>query len=131
MNEIARLITGVQHVGISVSDMDIAVKFYEALGFEAILRTADEKTGRPVVFMQLKGLMVELYHGRQSSGRSGAIDHIAVNVTDIEAAFDKVRKLGYPVVEGGICSLPFWTSGVRFFTICGPQAEQVEFSQVM
>src|SRR5699024_2544749 len=42
-----------------------------------------------------------------------------------------VQKMEYPVLEKGICFLPVWQYGVRFFTICGPQGERVEFSQLL
>ena len=131
MSEMADLATGLQHVGIPVKNMDDAVHFYKSLGFEEAFRAAGHEGNGPVVFMKLKGLMVELYERETTAGRPGAIDHIAIDVTDIAAAFDMVQKMEYPVLEKGICFLPFWQNGVRFFTICGPQGERVEFSQIL
>ena len=118
-------------MGIPVKNMDDAVHFYKSLGFEEAFRAAGHEGNGPVVFMKLKGLMVELYQRENTAGRPGAIDHIAIDVTDIAAAFDMVQKMEYPVLEKGICFLPFWQNGVRFFTICGPQGERVEFSQIL
>ena len=131
MSEMADLATGLQHVGIPVKNMDDAVHFYKSLGFEEAFRAAGHEGNGPVVFMKLKGLMVELYQRENTAGRPGAIDHIAIDVTDIAAAFDMVQKMEYPEKEKGICFLPFWQNGVRFFTICGPQGERVEFSQIL
>ena len=84
--------------------------FYESLGFEEAFRAARQKGG-PVVFMKLKGLMVELYQRENTAGHPGAIDHVAIDVTDIAAAFDMVQKMEYLVLEKGICFLPFWQKG--------------------
>ncbi|MDD3243533.1 MAG: VOC family protein, partial [Eubacteriales bacterium] len=32
---------------------------------------------------------------------------------------------------GEVKGLPFWANGVRFFTILGPNAEKIEFSQML
>ena len=108
MSEMADLATGLPHVGIPVKNMDDAVHFYKSLGFEEAFRAAGHEGNGPVVFMKLKGLMVELYQRENTAGRPGAIDHIAIDVTDIAAAFDMVQKMEYPVLEKGICFLPFW-----------------------
>ena len=75
--------------------------------------------------------MIETYQNHQATMSHGSIDHIALDVTDIEAAYAEIGKLGYTVLEDGIQSLPFWAKGVRFFTIEGPNKEKVEFSQML
>ncbi|MDD4797654.1 MAG: VOC family protein, partial [Eubacteriales bacterium] len=32
---------------------------------------------------------------------------------------------------GEIKGLPFWNNGVKFFTIMGPNAEKIEFCQIL
>ena len=66
-----------------------------------------------------------------AAGVSGAIDHIALDVSDIEAAYALVQGLGYPVVSQGIESMNVWENGVRYFTILGPNQERVEFNQYL
>lgn len=61
--------------------------------------------------------------------KSGAIDHIALNVTDIDAVFSKIKELGYEMLDDNIRFLPFWEYGVRFFTIIGPNKEKIEFCE--
>lgn len=75
--------------------------------------------------------MVETYENHQATEKAGAIDHIALGVTDIEAAWEFIKAAGYPVLDTEIRFLPFWDRGVRFFTILGPNKEKVEFSQMM
>ena len=61
--------------------------------------------------------------------RPGAIDHLALDVDDIESAWEEVRMAGLAPLEDAIQFLPFWENGVRFFNLLGPNGETVEFSQ--
>lgn len=61
----------------------------------------------------------------------GAIDHIAIDVTDIEKAYEKICAMGLNTLKDEIHFLPFWDNGVRFFTTEGPNKERVEFSQFL
>lgn len=131
MRKMDELATGLQHVGIPVKNIDEAVEFYKRLGFEEILRTVGQKSDEQVIFMKLKNLVMELYQRENTAGYAGAIDHIAIDVTDIVEAFNIVQKMGYPILEKSICSMPFWQNGVCYFTICGPQGERVEFNQIL
>lgn len=123
---IAQYATGLQHVGIPTGDIDGSIGFYTGLGFEAIYQTHNGASR--VAFLKLKDLVVEIWEG-PATGLSGSIDHIAIDVTDIEAVFRTVTGIGHAAIEGKICELPFWERGVRYFTISGPNAEKVEFIQ--
>lgn len=61
----------------------------------------------------------------------GALDHIALNVTDIEKVFRMVKEQGFTMLDTEIQFLPFWERGVKFFTILGPNKEKIEFSQYL
>ena len=58
----------------------------------------------------------------------GAIDHIALNCTDIVACVKEARESGYEFREGP-AFLPDWEHGVAYVTILGPNDEVVEFIQ--
>ena len=60
----------------------------------------------------------------------GAIDHIALNVPDIEPVYALAKESGYKFLESdGIVDLPFWEKGIRYFLIEGPNKEVIEFLQ--
>ena len=61
----------------------------------------------------------------------GAIDHIAIDVTDVEKVYEKICDMELNTLGDEIHFLPFWENGVRFFTIEGPNKERVEFSQYL
>lgn len=124
---IAAHIKGLQHIGIPTNDIKRTISFYESLGFDQKYR--DDARDEPVVFLGLNNIMIEAYQNGQAVGTLGAIDHIALDVDDIDATYQEVTTLGYKAIGGAVQSLPFWEKGVKFFTIMGPNGEKVEFSQ--
>ena len=137
MEKIAETINGLQHIGLPTNDLEKTVAFYEGLGFSVALRTVNEAAGEQVAFLQLKELMIEAYQTGRAAGRAGAVDHIALDVADVDTLdvadvdtlFVLLRDGGYELLDDAVRFLPFWARGVRFFTILGPNGEKVEFSQ--
>ena len=129
MTEIGKRVTGLQHIGLPTNDMPATVAFYRSLGFE--IANQANNNGEAVCFLQLAGVCIEAYESGKAAGKAGAIDHIALDVDDIEAAWEAVRAAGYQPRESEIQTLPFWYKGVRFFNIEGPNGETVEFGQIL
>ena len=119
--------TGVQHIGIPTNDIEKTIAFYQKLGFEIALQEANEK----VVFLKLGTLVVETYENHAAKMEHGAIDHVALDVRDIEEIFQYINEAGLNSTQDTIHFLPFWENGVKFFTIEGPNKEKVEFSQYL
>lgn len=126
-----RYSSGIQHVGIPTNDIEKTVEFYTGLGFQTALSTVNEAAGEKVAFLRLGNLTIETYENHQAALVNGAIDHIALDVTDIEAVWQFAKDQGYECLDKEIQFLPFWEKGVRFFTILGPNREKVEFSQML
>ncbi len=126
-----KLVTGLQHIGIPTNDMGKTLDFYRTLGFHAALQTVNEAAGEKVTFLRLGDVTIEAYENKKAAMVHGAVDHIALNVTDIEEAFQLVKEKGFPMLDTEIQFLPFWENGVKFFTILGPNSEKVEFSQYL
>ena len=125
--KIADISTGLQHVGIPTNDIEKTIAFYEALGFELVHRK--DNNGEDVAFLKMGDLVIETYQNGKAAGTDGAVDHIALNVTDVEEARRITDGLGLEVIEEG--QLPFWENGVRYFTVRGPNREKVEFNQYL
>lgn len=119
--------TGIQHIGIPTNDILATVAFYESLGFS--LAFSANNQGEEVRFLQLGDLMIEAYQNGNATLVTGAIDHIAINVTNIDALFEEIKAAGHVMLDQQVNSLPFWENGVRFFTILGPNKEKIEFCQ--
>jgi len=124
-------VTGIQHFGIPTDDIEKTIAFYCGLGFQVAFRTINKSANEQVAFLRLKNLTIETYETHCASNKAGAVDHIALDVSDINAVFQEVKAGGYLLLDKEIQFLPFWENGVRFFTIEGPNAEKIEFSQML
>ena len=127
--EIKENITGLQHIGIPTQDFQKTVKFFESLGFCEVLRTEVSESHQPVSFLKNGNLMMEVYASEKTAGETGAIDHIALDVKDIDAAYKAILQKGLILQEDQIGFLPFWENGIRYFTVVGPNGEKIEFCQ--
>lgn len=127
--DIREQIRGGQHIGLPTADMDRTMAFYRRLGFEPVYETINE--GNRVAFLRQGDVTVETYEMDGAAGKPGAIDHVALDVTDVDRLFDQLSQEGFRPLEGAVQFLPFWERGVRFFTILGPNGEKVEFSQML
>ena len=117
--------TGIQHLGIPTEDLQKTVDFYHSIGFETIWNN------ETVYFLQLGTLTIETYLVDSAAKLNGAIDHVALNVKDVEAAWRDAQACGFETEDTEINFLPFFEKGVRFFTIIGPNREKVEFNQFL
>ena len=123
----SKIATGLQHIGVPTDDLEQTIRFYESLGFKTAHRTAngDEQ----VAFLRLGDLTIETYQNFKAAKINGAVDHIAINVTDVDEARRIADSMGLEVIEEG--QLPFWENGVKYFTILGPNREKLEFNQYL
>ena len=110
---------GLQHIGLPVTNLERSKAFYSELGF-------------------LEELSLELYQLEQEERQmianrtDGHIDHIALDVMDIEQAYTEICAAGLEILEEDApVFLPFWDQGVKYFTIRGPDGEKVEFNQIL
>ena len=123
--------TGIQHIGIPSANLNATVDFYKKLGFELIREEYLEEAKCNVRFLKLKNLVIETYDSNEAAMKSGAVDHIALDVNDINAAWEFAKKEGFTVLNEDIVSLPFWANGIKCFNIEGPNKEKVEFCQIL
>ena len=81
------------------------------------------------LFLQLQNYSIETFENHQAAMADGAYQHVALDVTDIDAAYEKICSEGHEIITNGIEALPFWDNGVKFFMIKGPNEEKIEFCQ--
>lgn len=129
-------VTGLQHVGVPVRNLPESVSFYERLGFERVMSAEVERVDQPRVqvgMMKLGNAVIELYQlsdEEVSSRADGHVDHVALNVRDIDAAYKEITEAGIQVIEGHPVFLNFWAQGCRYFSVRGPDGEKLEFNQI-
>ena len=124
-------LNGVQHIGIPTDDIENTIEFYQKLGFQIAFQTVNEEANEKVVFLKLHTLVIETYENKAAVMQSGAINHIAIDVKDIEKVYAMINQAGLNSTQDTVHFLPFWENGVKFFTIEGPNKEKVEFSQYL
>lgn len=126
--EIKEYVLGLQHIGLPAKSIEETVRFYAGLGFETAYQTANGKCA----FLKLGSIVIETYEvGDGAAMRYGAIDHMAIDVSDVEKVYALAKEKQYKIVSNGLETLPFWDNGVKFFTIEGPNMEKVEFNQYL
>ena len=89
---------GIQHIGIPTNDIEATIDFYKALGFEIAFRTVNEEADEEVAFLKLNTLVVETYENKAAKMEAGAIDHMAIDVKDIEKELSYPDKLFFNII---------------------------------
>ena len=125
--DVREMIFGLQHIGLPTTDVKKTMEFYKQFGFEICWAS---KTLNPV-FLKNGNCVLEIYPHEDTAMCNGGIDHIALNVKDINETYKYVQSLGYETLENHICDNPVFTKGVKYFTILGPNHEKVEFNQIL
>lgn len=119
--------TGIQHIGIPTNDIEETIRFYEQLGFQVAFLTRNGV--ETVAFLWLHNLIIETYENKSAVMQAGAIDHLSLDVKDIDTLFELIKQKGFSLLDEHVNKLPFWENGVRFFTISGPNKEKIEFCE--
>ena len=103
-------ITGINHVGIRVTDLDRARSFYEQLGFVFIVGPIGPE---PVAIMEHpSGVNINFILNADSGisenilmdipERHPGYTHIALDVTDIDLIEERLKQLSIKITEGPI-----------------------------
>ena len=68
----------------------MTIAFYEKLGFEIAFRTVNEAADEKVAFLKLGTLVIETYENKAAALKPGAIDHVAIDVKNIEKVHEMI-----------------------------------------
>ncbi len=128
MKETDSLFLGLQHIGIPTAELEKTIAFYQQFGFEIQWRKDNSETDK-VAFLSCGSCVIETYLTEKPAMVNGAVDHIAIDVSDIDKVYSYVTSLGYSAIENQITYLPFFDNGVKYFSIKGVNSEKVEFNQ--
>ena len=125
---IADFCSGVNHIGVPTLDYNKSVEFYLGLGFTKA-STKVNPNGQQVAFMQCGNLIVEIYDKEGAAMKIGAINHIAIDVHDIDELYKIIKAKGYKFIQDKVTPLPYWEHGIKYFSIEGPNKETIEFCE--
>lgn len=120
-----------QHIGIPTDDMEKTIAFWEKLGFKKLGEFDTDDQGNEVVFMHYNHLTLEIWTGDGAVRTTGAINHISLNTKDADAAFKAAKSEGFKLKDNEVQHLDFWDKGIKFFNIEGPNAETIEFCEIV
>lgn len=126
-------ITGINHVGIRVKDLDVSRAFYEKLGFEFIVGPIGPE---PVAIMEHpSGVNINfILNAARESDTNMLMDlpvkhtgytHMALEVSDMESTQKQLADLGMTITEGPI-TVP---DGSTLIFIRDPDANVIEFNK--
>uniref|UniRef100_A0A0N5CG29 Methylmalonyl-CoA epimerase, mitochondrial n=1 Tax=Strongyloides papillosus TaxID=174720 RepID=A0A0N5CG29_STREA len=91
------------HVAIAVPDLEKAAKYYRDLGAKVSESIPQKEHGVYTIFVELGNSKIELLHpygdkspiaGFLEKNKVGGMHHICIEVSDINAAVEKVRSMG-------------------------------------
>lgn len=124
-------ITGINHVGLRVRDLDVTRAFYERLGFEFIIGPIGPEPVAVMVHPSGVNINFILNASADASDTNVLMDvpkkhtgytHIALEITDVEAAQRQLSDHGMRITE--TVELP---DGAIFFFIRDPDGNVIEF----
>lgn len=132
-------INAIQHIGIPVTDIANSQAFYERLGFANVMQAGfgTEGASGTCIMMKRDSMVIELYQLPESelaeikTRGNGHIDHVAFDVSDIDATYAIIKQAGFNIIEPEPVFLQFWERGCKYFNITGPDGERLEFNQVL
>jgi lactoylglutathione lyase len=124
-------ITGINHVGLRVSDLSTSREFYEKLGFVFIIGPIGPE---PVAIMEhSSGVNINfILNASDTTAHNILMDvsekhtgytHIALEVSDLESTQKYLESINYTITEGPIVT----PDGASFIFIRDPDLNVIEF----
>lgn len=127
---------GLAHIGLFITDIERTKSFYtDILGFEVSHETAleSEEGVIKICFLSLGSLCIEAVQFPNPQKRGdGWVDHIAINVKNIEAVKKQLEEKGVAFEEESITYAPnVWEHGSKWILFRGPDNEHLEINEVL
>ena len=118
----------VEHINITVQDLDAAIRFVETALPDFQVRHREESNGRQWAHVGTQSSYLALEERSPAGGR-GAFNHVGVAVDDLPAVVERLRVAGYRpgYGEGKIFSAP---SRLRAYYL-DPDSNEYEFIQYL
>jgi len=123
--------TGLAHIGIMVKDIDVSKEFYvDKLGF-ILTDEVNMDNGVRLAFLNVGTCLLELVQTPDHSPRgAGAVDHVAIEVEDIETLVCKLVEKQINFLTNEIAEVPI-LGGIKNIFFTGPDGERLEFFEYL
>lgn len=94
------MITGLDNIGIAVTDLERSLAFYRALGFVPEYQDAESamvRAGAVALYLFRTTTPAPLVRSFDLGGNPAGLDHLSFNVPDVDAACEQLRAMGIPI----------------------------------
>jgi catechol 2,3-dioxygenase-like lactoylglutathione lyase family enzyme len=114
------------HVGISVPDMNAAIAYYtKTLGFREAYTLRDDKGNATMSAIQIsRETFLEL--APANANRPAGFSHVGIEADDIQATATRLRQAGAQITDPRFAD----NTGVTLANVTDPQGLRVEFLQL-
>ncbi len=123
------MFTGLHHIGVMTADIDRSMAYYQNLGLT--LREAfDMPGGTRIAFLRAGSAVIELVMPADAESvklrQNGRVDHIALEVKDIDAVIDALKAKGIAFDADKAGTAPIFANGSKNIFLTGPDGERLE-----
>ena len=115
------------HIGVYVTDLPAMEAFLkDKLGF--VERGRSQRGETELVFLDLGNCPIELiYNPRNEKRTGGMIEHICLEVEDIDSLVCQLDKKGVKFLQEKVGDMPDLLGGVKNIFLEGPEGLKLEF----
>ena len=118
--------SGLHHVAVRVTDLERSIGFYERHFDFGVVDRAALPNGAKIAFLAPPGggTQLEVIAGLSDHlDGDGLVHHLAFRAEDVQAAFERLRDAGVPLLDDAVQTLE---SGRRLFSFRGPDGEWLQ-----
>ena len=116
-------VRGLHHAGLYVSNLERSMAFYhDVFGLEVAERLSFG--GEKIAFLGVGSSRLELIEADASIRPTGVVDHIALEVADLDSLVQRLREHGVTLLDQTPIAVPELDARILF--CLGPDAERIE-----
>jgi len=117
------IVVGLHHAGVHVSNLEASSRFYQAVfGFSVAERLC--LGNERLMFLEAGDARIELVVDGRGRRQTGAIDHVAFEVQDLDTWLSRLRRHGVRLPDEAPVAVPELHARIRF--CLGPDGERIE-----
>jgi lactoylglutathione lyase len=117
------IVAGLHHAGVHVSNLEGSARFYQGVfGFSVAERLC--LGNEQLMFLQANCARIELIAGGRGERQTGAIDHVAFEVDDLDTWLSRLRQHGVRLLDEAPVEVPQLKARILFCE--GPDRERIE-----
>jgi catechol 2,3-dioxygenase-like lactoylglutathione lyase family enzyme len=116
-------VLGLHHAGLYVANLERSIAFYrDVFGLEL----AEQLTfgAEKIAFVRIGASRLELIEATGSQRPTGVVDHVALEVDDLDTALQRLRAHGVTLLD--LTPIPVPPLQARILFCVGPDAERIE-----